>query len=75
MSFNNFSDFLSMGGHGLYVWLAYGSGVIVLLGLCIEPVIQRKTLIRELTQLYRRQSVNPNDLNKKFNANDEEARF
>lgn len=31
MHFDSLSDFLAMGGHALYVWLAYGSTVIVLL--------------------------------------------
>ena len=31
MQFESISEFLAMGGHGLYVWLAYGSTVAVLL--------------------------------------------
>jgi len=30
--FDTFAEFIAMGGHGLYVWLAYGSTVVVLLG-------------------------------------------
>ena len=30
--FETISEFLAMGGHGLYVWLSYGSTVLVLAG-------------------------------------------
>ena len=30
MYFDNFSEFIEMGGHGLYVWLAYAAAVIIL---------------------------------------------
>lgn len=29
MSFDSVHDFLAMGGHGLYVWLSYGAGLII----------------------------------------------
>ena len=29
MSFETFNDFLTMGGHGLYVWLSYAIALIV----------------------------------------------
>ena len=32
VQFDTFAEFIAMGGHGLYVWLAYGSTVVVLLG-------------------------------------------
>jgi len=31
MQFDTLQDFFAMGGHGLYVWLAYGSTIAVLL--------------------------------------------
>ena len=31
MSFSSFQEFLSMGGHGLYVWLSYGAALIIVL--------------------------------------------
>jgi len=43
-----------MGGHGLYVWLSYGAGVLVLLLSYFSPVMRRKSLIRELAQRHRR---------------------
>ena len=32
MQFESISDFLAMGGHALYVWLAYGATLLVFLG-------------------------------------------
>jgi heme exporter protein D len=28
MQFDSFADFIDMGGHGLYVWLAYGTAFV-----------------------------------------------
>ena len=38
-------DFVTMGGHGLYVWLAYGIGFAVLGALGIRPFVVRRRLI------------------------------
>ena len=32
MYFDSFTEFLRMGDHGFYVWVAYGSTLMVLLG-------------------------------------------
>ena len=39
-------EFLAMGDHGLYVWLAYGIGFAILGGLGIRPLVVRRRLIR-----------------------------
>jgi heme exporter protein D len=31
MSFASLSEFLAMGGHGLYVWLSYGAALIIVI--------------------------------------------
>ena len=42
--FDTLSDFLTMGGHGLYVWLAYGSYAAILLwnycSIALKPKIE-----------------------------------
>ncbi|TNC82424.1 MAG: heme exporter protein CcmD [Oleiphilus sp.] len=58
MSFESWQDFWHMGGHGLYVWLCYGVGLLVILGIALAPVWQRKRLVRKLYQQYKRQSRN-----------------
>ncbi len=52
--FNNFDDFVAMGGHGFYVWLAYA---IVLCGMVFYFVYsssQNKKKQQELTKFYQR---------------------
>lgn len=40
------SEFLHMGGHGLYVWLAYGISFAALAILALRPVLARRRLER-----------------------------
>lgn len=55
MFFDSFSDFLAMGGHGLYVWSAYGIAAVVLLGNIIAPILKRKQIISEQARRLRRE--------------------
>lgn len=54
MSFESFSDFLAMGGHGLYVWLAYASTITVVLANVWSVRLARKRFLREAQALVRR---------------------
>lgn len=49
---NSFSDFLAMGGYGVYVWCSFG---VTLLIMVIEPILvarnQRTTIARLKRQL------------------------
>lgn len=55
MSFNSFSEFLSMGGHGLYVWLSYGLGAAIVLANLILPKLARTQLLNEQKRRLRRE--------------------
>lgn len=46
VQFDTFAEFIAMGGHGLYVWLAYGSTIVVLLGnfLMLKSARRRQIL-------------------------------
>lgn len=55
MAFESFADFLDMGGHGLYVWLCYGLGLLVILGNLLMPQRQAKQIQRELRRRMRRE--------------------
>ena len=55
MSFSSFSEFLAMGGHGLYVWLSYGLGVAVILINLVVPWLQRNRLLAEQKRRLRRE--------------------
>ena len=58
MSFDNFSAFLNMGGHGPYVWSAYAITVVVLTYNIIKPVFMRKNIIRSQKQLLKQEERN-----------------
>jgi heme exporter protein D len=55
MAFESFADFLDMGGHGLYVWLCYGLGLLVILGNLLMPQRQSKQIQSELRRRIRRE--------------------
>lgn len=56
MQFTDIDAFINMGGHGLYVWLSYGVGLLVFITAFMSPVLKKKRIIKELSQLQRRQS-------------------
>ena len=60
MSFNSFQEFLAMGGHGLYVWLAYGITLVVFLINALNPIIRSRRFIREQKQSLRRELAREN---------------
>ncbi|MDR3322577.1 MAG: heme exporter protein CcmD [Zoogloeaceae bacterium] len=53
MHWNSFSDFLHMGGYGLYVWGSFG---IAALGMVLEPLLvarQRRVTLARLARQWR----------------------
>ncbi len=58
MSFDSFSAFLNMGGHGFYVWSAYALTVIVLAYNIVRPIFMRKNIIRSQKQLLKQEAHN-----------------
>jgi heme exporter protein D len=44
--FNSFSEFIDMGGYGLYVWSAYGITLVVITYNIVRPVLMRRQIIR-----------------------------
>ena len=66
MSFDSWSEFISMGGHGLYVWLAYGSALIVIILNVIGVRVARRRFFRQARALQRRteQAVHTESLSK-----------
>ena len=39
------TEFFAMGGHGLYVWLAYAISLAVLVGLGVKPILARRRFV------------------------------
>lgn len=61
MSFSSFDDFIAMGGYGFYVWGAYGISVISLFVLFINPILQRRQVLKTLARNLRRQQKSDHD--------------
>jgi len=55
MAFESFADFLNMGGHGLYVWLCYGLGLLIIVMNLVLPLQQSKQVVRDLRRRLRRE--------------------
>ncbi len=55
---NSFSDFLAMGGYGLYVWGSFGATALI---MAVEPIMvarNRKATIARLKRQLRAESRN-----------------
>ncbi len=59
LQFESFSEFLNMGGHGLYVWLSYALGIAIISANLILPVFKRKELLKNLARRLRRENNTP----------------
>jgi len=59
VSFDSFSEFIAMGGHGFYVWLSYAIALVLIVINLVSPVMRRKKLFAELVRRFRRESRNP----------------
>ena len=53
----SWSEFVSMGGYGAYVWSAYGFAIIVLVINVIIPMRRRNVVLRALRQFIVTQTV------------------
>ena len=48
MQFDSFADFIAMGGHGPYVWMAYGATFLVLAACYLQA---RRRFVRTRREL------------------------
>ena len=51
--FASIADFLSMNGHGVYVWIAYGISFAAMAALAVQPGLRRRRMQRELARQQR----------------------
>ena len=42
---NEVATFFAMGGHGLYVWLAYGIAWTALIAIGVRPILSRRRFL------------------------------
>ena len=50
LDFEVVTEWLHMGGHGVYVWSAYGLSFAALVGLGIWPLVSLRATIRRLRE-------------------------
>lgn len=55
MSFSSFSEFLNMGGHGLYVWISYATALLVILFNVLMPIRLRRQFFLDQARQQRRE--------------------
>ncbi|WP_224797947.1 heme exporter protein CcmD [Idiomarina abyssalis] len=55
MAFDSFTDFVAMGGYGLYVWLSFFLSFVVLAGVALETLLAKRQLAKKSKQLQQRQ--------------------
>ena len=48
--FENFDAFIAMGGHGPYVWAAYGLSLTIMAWLALAPLRRQRALLADLRQ-------------------------
>ena len=53
--FHSITEFLAMGGHGAYVWSAYGMALLVLIGLIAQPLRRRRAVLKAVRQAVARE--------------------
>ena len=56
MRFDSLAAFISMDGHGAYIWSAYGITLVVLLANLLWPRVMRASFIKQERQYLARES-------------------
>lgn len=55
MHFESLADFIAMGTHGPYVWLSYGLTTLIIVWNLLQPLLQRRRLLKQQAQRLRRE--------------------
>lgn len=58
--FDNVSEMLHMAGHGIYVWTAVLVTLALIAWLIINPLLQRRHVIKEIAQDVAREQLRQN---------------
>ena len=48
------SDFFHMGGHGVYIWLAYLIATVIVVGILVQTITTMRQRERQLAELRRK---------------------
>ena len=57
--FDSLAAFLNMNGHGAYVWACYIITFAMLIGLVINPILQKKALLKQQKKIALLQKNSP----------------
>ncbi len=49
----NWSEFLAMGGYGVYVWGSYGFAAVILIANSLAPMLRRRLVLKRLREYAR----------------------
>ncbi len=55
MYFEDLNTLITMGGHGLYVWTAYGLGLLVMVWNVLVPLRHRRRVAADVGRRMRRE--------------------
>lgn len=55
MAFDSLTDFLAMGGHGVYVWAAWGATGLLLVVLALHARFEQRSVMQALRRRRRRE--------------------
>lgn len=55
MHFDSLADFLAMGGHGLYVWLAYSIALVIVVFNIASPILRKKQFMADYRKRLKRE--------------------
>lgn len=50
------AEMFQMGKYGAYVWSSYGLAVMIMAYIAIKPLIDKKTIVKDLMMKYRREA-------------------
>lgn len=53
--FHSVAEFLAMGGHGPYVWSAYGVALVVLVWQIVRPLRRHRAILNAVRQAVARE--------------------
>ena len=51
------NDFFHMGGHGVYIWLAYLIATVIVVGILVQTITTMRKRERQLAELRRERRV------------------
>ena len=55
------SDFFHMGGHGVYIWLAYLIATVIVVGILVQTITTMRQRERQLAELRRERRGNDDE--------------